>query len=53
MKPILSETYKILTIQDNYMSGNVDLFVEDERIPFEKGIYFTPTPPTKRFVYDL
>jgi structural maintenance of chromosome 1 len=22
-------------------------------LPFDFGVYFTPTPPTKRFVYDL
>ena len=33
--------------------GTIDLNVENESTPFDSEIYFTPTPPGKRFVYDL
>ena len=31
----------------------MDLHIENGEYPFEHGVYFSPTPPTKRFVYDL
>jgi structural maintenance of chromosome 1 len=31
----------------------VSFHLESEEEPFDHGIYYTPTPPTKRFVYDL
>ena len=53
IKPILSETYAILTEQPDGTTGKVDIFVENEEIPFESGMYVSPTPPSKRFIYDL
>lgn len=29
------------------------LYLEDSQVPFNGGIIFSPTPPTKRFVYDV
>jgi chromosome segregation ATPase len=33
--------------------GKADFFLENSDLPFEHGIYYTPTPPVKRFIYDL
>jgi structural maintenance of chromosome 1 len=27
--------------------------MENSELPFDYGIYYTPTPPTKRMIYDL
>ena len=27
--------------------------MENENFPCDEGLYYTPVPPTKRFVYDL
>jgi structural maintenance of chromosome 1 len=27
--------------------------MENSELPFENGIYYTPTPPAKRMIYDL
>ena len=53
LRPILAESYKILTKQEDDMAGTAELHVENSEYPFEYGLYFSPTPPTKRFVYDL
>lgn len=54
LKPILSSAYRVLTeTSDPRIFGHADLFLESQDLPFEHGIYFSPTPPTKRFVYDL
>ncbi len=29
------------------------MYLENSDLPFDHGIYYTPTPPTKRFIYDL
>jgi structural maintenance of chromosome 1 len=52
LKPILTQAYQILTERDSG-SGRVDIFMENEAFPCDDGLYYTPVPPTKRFVYDL
>lgn len=54
-KVALQDVYKFLTSDPNnpMRQGEVDIFVEDEASPFTGGLYFVPTPPTKRLVYDI
>lgn len=52
LKPILQTAYETLTERENG-SGRVDIFMENEAFPCDEGLYYTPVPPTKRFVYDL
>ena len=53
LKKNLDVSYKILTELENGLAGNIDLHIENSDYPFDYGVYFSPTPPTKRFVYDL
>jgi structural maintenance of chromosome 1 len=53
VKSYLKSSYEMLTEQEDGSTGTVNFHMESEDEPFEHGIYFTPTPPTKRFVYDL
>ena len=52
LKPVLQAAYEILTERQNG-SGRVDIYMENESFPCDEGLYYTPIPPTKRFVYDL
>jgi structural maintenance of chromosome 1 len=51
--PILKDTYRTLTVLRDGTTGKADIFTEDDLNPFEKAVYFSPTPPTKRFVSDI
>lgn len=53
LRPILIRTYQMLTENSDGVPGKVDLYLENEDFPCDDGIYYFPTPPTKRFVYDL
>jgi structural maintenance of chromosome 1 len=53
LRPILIKTYQMLTENSDGVPGKVDLYLENEDFPCDDGIYYFPTPPTKRFVYDL
>ena len=54
LKIILAEAYRILTeTSDSKVYGHADLYLEDQEQPFMGGIYYSPTPPSKRFVYDV
>ena len=52
LKPTIQLAYEILTIQKR-ATGKVDIFLENEAFPCEGGFYYTPIPPTKRYIYDL
>ena len=43
----------MLTENSDGVPGKMDLYLENEDFPCDDGIYYFPTPPTKRFVYDL
>lgn len=47
------KTYELLTENNDGFVGKVDLYLENEENPCEEGVYYYPTPPSKRFVYDL
>lgn len=53
VKETLRQSYEILTEIQPGVAGKADLYLENSQVPFDHGIYFTPTPPTKRFIYDL
>lgn len=53
VKEALRKAYEILTEIQPGVSGKADMYLENTQVPFDHGIYFTPTPPTKRFIYDL
>jgi structural maintenance of chromosome 1 len=53
LRPILQNAYQLLTENSDGVSGKVDIYLENEEFPCDEGVYFYPTPPTKRFVYDL
>jgi structural maintenance of chromosome 1 len=48
----LSHSYRLLT-SDGDLDARVDIHMENPEFPCEAGLYYNPTPPGKRFVYDL
>lgn len=48
----MKKSYEILTLNHDGVAGNIELYFEDEEFPCDEGLYFYPTPPAKRFVYD-
>lgn len=54
LKLVLADSYRTLTeASDSKVYGHADLFLENQDQPFLGGIYYSPTPPSKRFVYDV
>lgn len=53
VKVNVKECYKVLTQIAGGAHGRADLYLENSDLPFDNGVYFTPTPPNKRYVYDL
>lgn len=53
LRPILKETYSLLTDVGQGVKGTADLYLENGEWPCDEGVYFYPNPPLKRFVYDL
>jgi chromosome segregation ATPase len=53
MKGTLKQCYEKLTELQPGVAGKADLYLENSEIPFDNGVYFTPTPPNKRYIYDL
>ncbi len=49
----MKECYKVLTEMGTGTYGRADLYLENSDLPFDNGVYYTPTPPNKRYVYDL
>ena len=53
LKGILRQAYEALTETQSGVAGKADLYMENSELPFDHGIYYMPTPPTKRMIYDL
>lgn len=53
VKTNVKQCYRVLTEIEPNLYGKADLYLEDSQIPFDNGVYFTPTPPNKRYIYDL
>jgi chromosome segregation ATPase len=53
VKVNVKECYKVLTEMGTGTYGRADLYLENSDLPFDNGVYYTPTPPNKRYVYDL
>jgi hypothetical protein len=51
LRPVLQDTYQKLSMNSDGISGKVNLYLENEEFPCEDGVYFYPTPPTKRIIY--
>jgi chromosome segregation ATPase len=53
LRPVLSQSYYMLTSNGGDVHARVDIHMENPEFPCEAGLYYNPTPPGKRFVYDL
>lgn len=55
MKEIIDKVYKYLTKTDKQpeSGGTALLYLENNDEPFEGGVIFNATPPSKRYVYDI
>ena len=50
----IEKIYNDLTVDNNDdLGGRAILYLENKNEPFNGGVIFNPTPPNKRFTYDL
>lgn len=52
---IIDSVYKRLTRDEKNLDfgGSALLYLENTREPYNGGIMYSPTPSTKRFIYDV
>ena len=53
LQEILNKTYKNLTESENNPGGNAFIYYTNKDEPYNGEIFYLPTPPGKRVIYDI